>query len=68
MGHQTCGAVGHTVDRRFDAACRDTVRVWDITYVNTLKGWLCLTVVIELFSPCVVGWSMQSRVITDPML
>ena len=32
----------------------------DITYVWTREGWLYLTVVLDLFSRRVVGWSMQS--------
>ena len=36
-------------------------RVWssDITYIATDEGWLYLTVVIDLFSRQVVGWSMK---------
>jgi putative transposase len=42
-------------------------RVWvtDITYIRTYEGWLFLTVVIDLFSRQVVGWSMQPRMHTD---
>ena len=36
-------------------------RVWatDITYIRTMRGWLYLAVVLDLFSRKVVGWSMQ---------
>jgi len=36
-------------------------RTWvtDITYIGTREGWLFLTVVIDLFSRLVVGWSMK---------
>ena len=38
-------------------------RVWtgDITYVRTEEGWLYLAVVIDLFSPQVVGFAMHER-------
>ena len=37
-------------------------RVWvsDITYVWTREGWLYPTVFIDLFSRCVVGWSISA--------
>ena len=37
--------------------------VWtsDITYVRTDEGWLYLTVVLDVFSRRVVGWSMSER-------
>ncbi len=37
------------------------VWVTDITYIKTREGWLYLSVVIDLYSRKVVGWSMQSR-------
>lgn len=42
-------------------------QVWvtDITYIRTYEGWLFLSVVIDLFSRQVVGWSMQPRMQTD---
>lgn len=30
-----------------------------MTYIMTYEGWLYLTVVFDLFSPC--GWSMGGR-------
>ena len=48
-------------------------RVWagDITYLQTKEGWLYLTVVIDLFSRRVVGWSMsasmQAKLVSDAL-
>jgi putative transposase len=39
--------------------------VTDITYIKTHEGWQYLSVVIDLFSRRVVGWSAQSRMTTD---
>lgn len=39
-----------------------------ITYVRTHEGWIYLAVVIDLFSRCVVGWSMRSRMTTGLVL
>jgi putative transposase len=33
----------------------------DITYLRTDEGWLYLTVVIDLWSRAVIGWSMSSQ-------
>jgi transposase InsO family protein len=42
-------------------------KVWvgDITYVNTLEGWLYLAVVLDLYSRKVVGWSMNKRMTSN---
>jgi putative transposase len=39
--------------------------VTDITYIKTHEGWLYLSVVIDLFSRRVVGWSAQPRMTAD---
>jgi Integrase core domain len=35
--------------------------VCDITYIGTDAGWLCLAVVLDLYSRIVVGWLMSDR-------
>lgn len=55
----------NTLDRQFEVDAPDTVWVTDITYIKTHEGWLYLSVVIDLFSRRVVGWSAQSRMTTD---
>jgi transposase InsO family protein len=35
--------------------------VADITYIPTREGWLYLSAVLDLYSRCVVGWSMSER-------
>lgn len=51
--------------RQFEVDAPDTVWVTDITYIKTHEGWLYLSVVIDLFSRRVVGWSLQSRMTVD---
>ena len=46
----------------------DSVWVADITYIKTLEGFVYLAVVIDLYSRCVIGWSLQSRQTTDVVL
>ena len=46
----------------------DQVWVTDITYIRTHEGWLYLTVVIDLYSRAVVGWSMNSTMATELVL
>lgn len=67
----------NTLDRQFEVDAPD--KVWgeplsavgprtmasDITYIKTHEGWLYLSVVIDLFSRRVVGWSAQPRMTTD---
>lgn len=55
----------NALDRQFDVGVPDRVWVTDITYIKTHEGWLYLSVVIDLFSRRVVGWSAQPRMTTD---
>jgi transposase InsO family protein len=48
--------------RRFaldDVSAADRVYASDITYIDTLEGWLYLAVILDLRSRRVVGWSMS---------
>lgn len=51
--------------RNFSPATPNTVRTSDITYVATDEGRLYLTVIIDLFSRQVVGWSMKPHMRQD---
>jgi len=44
---------------------QDKVYVGDITYISTKEGWLYLSVVIDLFSRRIVGWSMNDTLKTS---
>ena len=56
------------LQREFTVAVPDQVWVTDITYIRTYEGWLYLTVVIDLYSRAVVGWSMNSTMATELVL
>jgi len=45
------------LDRDFFVTEPNKSWVTDFTYIRTHQGWLYLTVVIDLFSRKVVGWS-----------
>ena len=49
------------VKQDFNVTEPNKVWVIDITYIRTYEGWLYLSVVIDLCSRRVVGWSMSSR-------
>jgi putative transposase len=49
----------NVLDRDFRAAAPDRKWACDLTYLWTDQGWLYLSVVIDLFSRRVVGWSMS---------
>lgn len=48
------------LDRVFSAEESGSVWVSDITYVKTAKGWLYLTVILDLFDRKVIGWSQSA--------
>jgi transposase InsO family protein len=47
------------LERDFEASAPDRKWACDLTYIWTEQGWLYLSVVIDLFSRKVVGWSMS---------
>ncbi|HDK6381132.1 TPA: IS3 family transposase [Klebsiella pneumoniae] len=56
------------LQRQFNPDAPDERWVTDITYIRTHEGWLCLAVVVDLFSRKIIGWSMQSRMTKDIVL
>jgi transposase InsO family protein len=56
------------VKRSFDVRAPNTIWVGDITSMRTKEGWLHLAIVLDLFAPRVVGWSMDAtQATTLPM-
>lgn len=55
----------NVLDRDFSASRPGEVWVSDITYVRTKRGWLYLTVIIDLFDRKVIGWSMSKGLTTS---
>ena len=49
------------LNREFSVERKHQVWVSDITYVWTSRGWMYLTVIIDLFDRKVVGWSMSGN-------
>ncbi len=49
------------LERNFEASAPNQKWVSDITYVWTREGWLYLAVIVDLYSRCVVGWSLSER-------
>jgi putative transposase len=49
------------LDRNFSVDFINQCWVSDITYIDTMEGWLYLCTIIDLFSRRVVGWSMASH-------
>lgn len=53
------------LNRNFQPEAPDCVWTSDITYIQTDEGWLYLTVILDLYSRQVVGWSMQPHMQTS---
>lgn len=51
----------NVLDRDFSTTAPDQKWACDLTYVFTEEGWLYLSVVIDLFSRKIVGWSMTDH-------
>ncbi|CAH3735574.1 hypothetical protein AI2668V1_2700 [Citrobacter freundii] len=68
MEHSGIKAPGIEAHERHKGEAPDERWVTDITYILTHEGWLYLTIVIDLFSRKVIGWSMQPRKSKDIVL
>lgn len=51
----------NVLDRQFEVDEPNRAWVTDFTFIRTHEGWLYLTVVLDLFSRQVVGWSMKNN-------
>ena len=49
------------LQRQFQVTGANIAWVSDTTFIRTRQGWLYLAVVIDLFSRCVIGWSMSDK-------
>jgi transposase InsO family protein len=58
---ETHPVVPNLLDRDFHAEEPNRKWVADITYIPTKQGWLYLSVVLNLYSRMVVGWSMSGN-------
>ena len=47
------------LNRRFTTSRPNQLWVSDITYLETSQGWLCLTVIIDLFDRKEIGWAIS---------
>lgn len=55
----------NVLNQQFKAKAPDQVWTADITYIDTVEGWLYLAVVMDVFSRRIVGWAMDSRMPTS---
>lgn len=51
---------GNILNRNFSPEGRAQAWVSDITYIRTKRGWLYLTVIIDLYDRKAIGWSLSS--------
>lgn len=50
------------LNRNFRARERNRKWVGDITYIRTQEGWLYLSIIQDLYSRKIVGWSMSEKI------
>ncbi len=56
------------LQRQFTVDRPDYAWVTDITYIRSWEGWLYLSVVMDLHSRKIIGWSMQPTLVRDLVL
>jgi len=56
------------LDRDFNPTTPNTVWVTDITYIHTLKGFIYLTSVMDLFSRKIIGWQVSDTLSTENVI
>lgn len=55
----------NVLDRQFEAQAANRKWLADITYIDTLQGWLYLAVILDVFSRRIVGWAMADHVLSN---
>ena len=58
--------------QNFSVSIPDRVWVSDITYIRTQEGWMYLSIILDLYSRKIIGWSISDRitkkVVTDALM
>ena len=57
----TLSAAPDRIRREFTRTMRDQAWVADTTFISTRKGWMYLSVVLDLYSRRVIGWAMRDK-------
>jgi transposase InsO family protein len=63
--HHRLAVSGNILNRDFWAAYSGEKWVSDITYLRTDRGWLYLTIVLDLWDRKVIGWSMGKELTAE---
>ncbi len=58
------GVADNLVNMDFNPKVSNQVWAGDITYLKTPQGWMYLSVVMDLYSRRIIGWSMDKRMTT----
>lgn len=58
-------AAPNLLSQDFTAAAPNQIWVSDITYIDTLEGWLYLAAVMDLFDRPIVGWALEDHMETS---
>lgn len=53
------------VKRKFEATAPNRLWVADLTYIQTLAGWVYVAFVIDVFSRMIVGWKVSTSLHAD---
>lgn len=61
-------AAPNLVNMDFNPAQPNQVWAGDITYLRTGQGWMYLSVVMDLYSRRIIGWSINKRMTSDLVL
>lgn len=56
----TYPVVENKLNRNFSAQNTEQVWVSDTTYIKTQRGWLYLTIILDIFDRKVIGWALSS--------
>jgi len=52
------------LDQKFNTTRKNQVWVSDITYISTDKGWVYLTIIMDLYDRKIIGWAISERMDT----
>lgn len=68
QGGKSADVAPNALQRAFEVDGPNKVWVTDFTYIRTSEGWLYLTIVLDLFSRQIIGWSIKANARADLVL
>jgi putative transposase len=65
MRKHSHSVVDNILNQQFNPSGPNQVWAGDVTYLRTAEGWMYLSIIMDLYSRRIIGWSVNKRMTVD---